>query len=269
LTALGSNAKKDSIRADVAKHLQSHYHPPSANTKLIVNKNKNHINPYFDLWAWTNQNLEWAGPEERTVKIRMSHATLPVIYHHFGCVCPSFESLELIRQVAKGRKVLDLGSGNGYWTYMLRRMEPLSKKEKKLDVIPIDNGMSEWRTMWVGDTVQADGVQWLQKNDGGKDAVLLLVYPTVGNEFTSKMIKAYRESIITLSCAVLDADCPCRWHNDHLSRHSERIGLHCFCQGDHRGLDGARDARLAESAADTAAEFRRQRRSAVHVREEQ
>ena len=72
-------------------------------------------------------------------------------------------------------------------------MEPVSKKEKKLEVVPIDNGMSEWRTLWVGDTVQADGVQYLQEHDGGKDAVLLLVYPTVGNEFTSKMINAYRE----------------------------------------------------------------------------
>lgn len=156
-----------------------------------MNKTKNHINPYFDLWAWTNQNLEWAGPEERTVLIRQSHAILPVIYHHFGCVCPSYESLEYIRQVAKGRKVLDMGSGNGYWSYMLRRMEPASKKEKKLDVVPIDNGMSEWRTVWVGDTVEADGVDWLKKNGGGQDAVLLMVYPTVGGDFTRRMIDAY------------------------------------------------------------------------------
>ncbi|KAK5135657.1 hypothetical protein LTR08_004958 [Meristemomyces frigidus] len=196
LKGLASNAKKDSIRSDVAKHLQSLYHPPSPGSKLVVNKTKTHVNPYFDLWAWTNQNLEWAGPEERTVNVKTSHATLPVIYHHFGCVCPSYESLELIRQVSKGRVVLDLGSGNGYWTYMLRRMEPGSKKETKLEVVPIDNGMSEWRTIWVGDTVQADGVQWLQENDGGKAAVLLLVYPTVGNEFTSKMIRAYHGTTI-------------------------------------------------------------------------
>ncbi|KAK5121622.1 hypothetical protein LTR85_004794 [Meristemomyces frigidus] len=196
LTALGSNAKKGSVRADVAKHLQSHYHSPSATAKLVVNKSKSHVNPYFDLWAWTNQNLEWGGPEDKTVKVKMSHAILPVLYHHFGCVCPSYEALELIRQVSKGRPVLDVGSGNGYWTYTLRRMEPASKKEKKMDVVPIDNGMSEWRTMWIGDTVQADGTEWMQQHEGGKDAVLLLVYPTVGNEFTSKMIKAYHGTTI-------------------------------------------------------------------------
>lgn len=127
------------------------------------------------------------------MKVKMAHAILPILYHHFGCVCPSYESLSLIQQVARGRAILDIGCGNGYWTYMLRRMEPASKKEKKLELVPIDDGTSEWRTMWVGDTTEADGVKWLQQHDGGKDAVLLLVYPTVGNEFTSKMIKAYRK----------------------------------------------------------------------------
>ncbi|KAI7583898.1 hypothetical protein KC316_g7005 [Hortaea werneckii] len=92
-----------------------------------------------------------------------------------------------------------MGSGNGYWTYMLRRMEPSSKKEKKLDVVPIDNGMSEWRTMWVGGTVEADGVEWLKKNDGAKDSVLLMVYPTVGGEFTKRMVDAYDGT--TIFCA--------------------------------------------------------------------
>lgn len=195
---MGSNAKKGSIRAEVAKHLQERYQPPAAESKLAVNKTKNHVNPYFDLWAWSCQNLEWGGPEESTAKVKISHAMLPVLYHHFGCICPSYESLELIRQVTKGRRVLDVGSGNGYWTFMLRRMEPPSKKEKKLDVMPIDNGMSEWRTMWVGDTVEADGKMWLEQNDGGKEDVLLLVYPTVGQDFTSNMIKAYSELARTL-----------------------------------------------------------------------
>ncbi|EMC96803.1 hypothetical protein BAUCODRAFT_46023, partial [Baudoinia panamericana UAMH 10762] len=199
LTALASNAKKGSIRADVAKHLQTHHHPPSASTGIVVNKSKTHVNPYFDLWAWTNQNLEWGGPEEGTAKIKISHAMLPVIYHHFGCVCPSYEALEIIRQLARGRRVLDVGSGNGYWTYMLRRMEPGSKKERKLEVVPVDSGMSEWRTLWVGDTVEADGAKYLQQQDGGKEEVLLLVYPTVGNEFTSKMIRAYQGT--TIVCA--------------------------------------------------------------------
>ncbi|TKA28539.1 hypothetical protein B0A54_16221 [Friedmanniomyces endolithicus] len=194
LTALSSNAKKGSVRADIAKHLLAHYHPASPDSKLAVSKSaKQHTNPYFDLWAWSCQNLEWAGPEEGTAKVKISHAMLPVLYHHFGCICPSYEALETIRLVAKGRRVLDLGSGNGYWTYMLRRMEPVGKKEKRVEVVAVDSGMSEWRTVWVGDTVEMGGKEWLEKYGGGREAVLLLVYPMVGGEFTSRMIGAYRQ----------------------------------------------------------------------------
>lgn len=177
---------------DVARHLQSLYAPPSPETKLVVNRNKDHVNPYLDVWAWSNQNIEWAGPEANTVKIKQSHAILPVLYHHFGCVCPSYEALSLISQLSRGRTIVDMGSGNGYWTYMLRRM---AQGKKKLEVIAIDSGLSEWRTMWVGDTVEADGVKWLYQHQGARDMVLLLVYPNTGEDFTSKMIKAYRKSL--------------------------------------------------------------------------
>ncbi len=129
------------------------------------------MNPYFDVWAWSNQNLEWAGPEPGTARIKQSHAILPVLYHHFGCVCPSYEALSLISQLSQGRYIIDMGSGNGYWTYMLRRLET---GKKQLTVVPVDSGMSEWRTMWIGDTVKMDGVKWLKQNNGGQAAVLLL-----------------------------------------------------------------------------------------------
>jgi len=64
-------------------------------------------------------------------------------------------------------------------------------KQKPLTVIPVDNGISEWRTVWVPDTLQIDGVDYLKKNADGKDQVLLLVYPQVGLEFTSRILKAY------------------------------------------------------------------------------
>lgn len=175
---------------DVAKHLQSLYQPPAAEKKLTVPKNKSHVNPYFDVLAWSNQNLEWAGPEASSHKIKISHALLPVLYHHFSCVCPSFEALEIIRLVAKGRPIADIGSGNGYWPYMLRRMKD---GKKNLEVVPVDNGLSDWRTLWVPDTVEMDSAEWLKKNGNGKDHVLLLVYPQVSHGFTAKTIKAYRK----------------------------------------------------------------------------
>ena len=72
---------------------------------------------------------------------------------------------------------------------MLRKFE--SNPKKALQVLPIDNGQSEWRTMWVGDTVEVDGEKWLRQNKGGVEDVLLLVYPVVGQEFTGKMLRAY------------------------------------------------------------------------------
>lgn len=80
---------------------------------------------------------------------------------------------------------------------MLRRMKD---GKKHLEVTPIDNGISEWRTMWVGDTVEIDGVKWLQQHADGKDHVLLLVYPQVGLEFTSKTIKAYSKFVLFETC---------------------------------------------------------------------
>jgi hypothetical protein len=193
LKALGANAKKETIRMDVAKHLQALYQPPAAERKIAVPKNKSHVNPYFDVLAWANQNVEWAGPEATSDKIKISHALLPVLYHHFSCVCPSFEALEIMRIVAKGRPIADIGSGNGYWTYMLRRMKD---GKKSLEVVPVDNGLSEWRTLWVPDTVEMDSADWLKKNDNGKGHVMTLVYPQVGHDFTERTIKAYRKYAI-------------------------------------------------------------------------
>ena len=111
--------------------------------------------------------------------------------HHFGCVVPSYESLEVIKQMARGRRVLEIGSGNGYWAYMLRRMG--------LNVTAVDNLQSEYRTLWIGDTLVQDGEKYLKTEKGAKDALLLLVYPIVGLNFTSKILKAYKGDVICVA----------------------------------------------------------------------
>jgi hypothetical protein len=73
---------------------------------------------------------------------------------------------------------------------MLRRMKD---GKKNLEVVPVDNGLSDWRTLWVADTVEMDGAEWLKRHEGGKGHVLLLVYPQVSHDFTAKTIRAYRE----------------------------------------------------------------------------
>ena len=167
---------------------------PALLSKLTIPKAKSppSQNPYFDFWVWSCRNLEWCGPCSSSERVGTSHHVLPVFMHHFGCATPSHESLEVLRLLADGRPVADVGSGNGYWSFLLRCYG--------LVVQPVDNMQSEWRVNWVDDTTITDGVKWLRKNAGGKDMVLLLVYPVVGggvgggNEgaFTRDLVKAFQ-----------------------------------------------------------------------------
>lgn len=147
-----------------------------------------HTNPYYDYWRWSCQQVQWAGPTADTVKINHSHYILPILYHHFGCVCPSYESLEIIKQVSKGRPIIEVGSGNGYWALLLRRLE--------IEVQAVDNIESEWRTTWIPDTIVTDGVAYLKKQKGGKDAVLLMVYPVTRSGFTTSILEAYKGNVV-------------------------------------------------------------------------
>ena len=111
--------------------------------------------------------------------------------HHFGCVVPSYEALSIIAQTAITRNVVEIGSGNGYWTYMLRRLS--------VKVTAVDNIQSEYRTLWIGDTIPTDGEKYLDEVKGAKDAVLLLVYPIVGQDFTSRILNAYKGNTICIA----------------------------------------------------------------------
>ncbi|ROV97175.1 hypothetical protein VPNG_08827 [Cytospora leucostoma] len=205
LKAFGSNAKRGSVRASVAANLSSkRYIHPGAAQQLSVPKKKSAAslppNPYFDFWAWSCRSLEWCGPCPESEARPHSHHVLPIFMHHFGCVVPSYESLEVLRAVADGRTVVDMGSGNGYWAFMLR--------QHGVDVAPVDNAQSEWRVSWVDDTVIMDGARWLSqgKNAGGKDMVLLMVYPVVGGGvgggveggFTRGLMDAYKGDTVAV-----------------------------------------------------------------------
>ena len=189
LTGLAANAKKDSHRARIAQNLQS---KRLIRGEYTTSKTKKQIvNPYYDYWCWSCENLEWAGPEVGTVNVKTSHHVLPVLMHHFGCVVPSYEGLEVIKKAARGRPVVEIGSGNGYWAYMLRRMG--------FKVNAVDNLQSEYRTLWISDTIVQDGEKYLQSEQSTEDAVLLLVYPIVGLEFTNKILNAYKGSSIIVA----------------------------------------------------------------------
>lgn len=207
LKALGANAKKGSIRSSVAAHLTSKRFIHPAATNLNIPKKKPAAkdvppNIYLDFWEWSCRNLEWCGPgPEAEARPQQSHHILPIFMHHFGCAVPSYESLEILRLVAAGRTVVDVGSGNGYWTFMLR-LHGLA------NVVPVDNAQSDWRASWVSDTVASDGTKWLAqpRNAGGAGMVLLMVYPVVGGGlaggveggFTRDLMKAFKGDTVAV-----------------------------------------------------------------------
>ncbi|EKD14525.1 uncharacterized protein L3040_000046 [Drepanopeziza brunnea f. sp. 'multigermtubi'] len=193
LTSLAANAKKGSPRETVAKYLQSR-----RKCLFKVPRAKAHINPYYDMWVLSCQETAFLGPlpdpsYASPANAKHTHPILPLFYHHFGCVVPSYEALHIVSQVvadAKADGVIDMASGNGYWTYMLRAM--------KVDVVAVDNMASEYRTMWIEDTVKADGVEYLKKNTGGRGKVLLMVYMVTAGSFTQRVLQAYRGNIIVV-----------------------------------------------------------------------
>jgi hypothetical protein len=83
-----------------------------------------------------------------------------------------------------------MASGNGYWTYLLRRMN--------LEVTAVDNMDSEYRMMWISDTVKADGIEYLKRNAGGKGRLLLMVYVVTAGSFTRRLLEAYQGDTIVV-----------------------------------------------------------------------
>ncbi|ORY18953.1 hypothetical protein BCR34DRAFT_552997 [Clohesyomyces aquaticus] len=232
LRAYQFSAKKNTLRKSIADHLTSRYQNTAPG--LLPSKKQSqshpHINPYLTFWTLSCHLLQWAGPWLATRKTTISHHVLPVFYHHFGCVVPSFHALWVIAKLAQPNKpskenvkpILDIGSGNGYWTYMLRRLE-LEQGMKKLEVYPVDDGTSEYRAMWVPDTIRTSGLEFLSqdhecppyesldlggngqsfsrpklKPQGGRNCVLLLVYPQAESDFTGPVLKKFRGDTIVV-----------------------------------------------------------------------
>lgn len=192
LRALEEEGKSASIRRHAGAYLRAKRDLDSDVSKVSKNKQA-HWNPGLTFWAWYCRNAEWAGPVPETGLRSVNHPVLPVLMHHFGCVVPTWESIELLRAVtSKGRKTIhEIGSGNGYWAYLLR--------QAGLEVQAVDNGQSVFRTNWIGDTINMDALKYLASAKGAPDGVLLMVYPVVSGEFTRKVLAAYQGNDIVVA----------------------------------------------------------------------
>jgi hypothetical protein len=206
LNGFKSNSKANTIRKRVADHLSSRFHNTTTGL-LPKKKDRAHINPYLSLWTYSCQELEWAGPILSTSYTKISHHILPIFYHHFGCIVPSYSALHVLAKLAQPAKpktesvrpILDVGSGNGYWTYMLRHFPLPAPEMKILDVRPIDSGLSEYRVSWVKDTIKTDGKEYLRRNANGKGTILLLVYPQATGDFTGPILKIFEGDTIVVA----------------------------------------------------------------------
>ncbi|ORY60585.1 uncharacterized protein BCR38DRAFT_349277 [Pseudomassariella vexata] len=200
LKTFSSNARKGSLRQSIASYLitKRYLHPFLPALQIPRSKKSAPPNPYLDFISWACVNLEWAGPCPASEALKGSHHVLPVFMHHFGCVCPSHEALSILKVLAAGREIWDMGSGNGYWAFMLRAYG--------LVVKPVDNAQSSWRVSWVSDTEIADGEAYIRSHDSGRDAVLLLVYPIVGGGiaggqeggFTRGLLREYKGDTVAV-----------------------------------------------------------------------
>ena len=205
LKGFKANSKAKTLRAQISTHLESRF--LNKTQGLLPNKkDRVHKNPYLDLWTYSCYELEWAGPIPSTTHTKISHHILPIFYHHFGCVVPSHAALSVLAKLAQPSKpskepvrpILDIGSGNGYWTFMLQNLQ-LESGMLPLKVHAIDNQTSEYRVTWIPDTVIASGDAWLASHDGGKGSVLLLVYPQATGDFTTTVLEAFKGDAIVVA----------------------------------------------------------------------
>ncbi|KAF2786366.1 hypothetical protein K505DRAFT_330409 [Melanomma pulvis-pyrius CBS 109.77] len=205
LKGIKANSKANTLRATIATHLSTRFF--NHTTSLLPSKKPRiHKNPYLDLWTYSCQELEWAGPQPSTTSTKISHHILPIFYHHFGCVVPTYSALSVIAKLAQPSKpskepvrpILDIGSGNGFWTFMLRNLS-LEAGMLPLQVHAVDNQTSEYRVTWIPDTILTTGVEYLAKNANGKGAVLLLVYPQATGDFTETVLRAFEGDVVVVA----------------------------------------------------------------------
>lgn len=101
----------------------------------------------------------------------------------YGFAIPNLEALEYIKKYSP---LLEVGSGTGYWSHELKKLN--------VDIIATDLGMWQkesqwqWEKSWV-EVEQIDGVEAVRKYP---DRTLLMIWPSYNNIWAYKTLKEYQ-----------------------------------------------------------------------------
>lgn len=96
---------------------------------------------------------------------------------NYGYAIPSAKALATIES-ASGRRVLEIGSGTGYWAMLLQA--------RGVDVIAVDTGVEFNTPKWFPATVKQDGAKYLETHGGSADRALFLCWPRDGQSFVEQ-----------------------------------------------------------------------------------
>lgn len=106
-----------------------------------------------------------------------------MIIQYFGYAIPDPQALSIIKeytmtleQPCLPRRVIEIGSGLGYWTYLLRQ------EGLQVDAVDTMEEFNQVDRYWIKDTIKADAVDYLKENNS-KESVLLMVWPRSCEEF--------------------------------------------------------------------------------------
>ncbi|CAH6421077.1 Hypothetical protein UVM_LOCUS337 [uncultured virus] len=141
---------------------------------------------FFD-FANLCENIEWFTTRDLAIR-------------DFSWAIPTAAALRLCMNRAPDGRIVEIGSGLGYWASLLER--------HGADVVAVDDHSErEARTLHFARTVQQEGVKYLQENDGCADRALLLCWPRSADEFLQK----YRGNTLLF---VGELDGGCTWSMD-------------------------------------------------------
>lgn len=97
----------------------------------------------------------------------------------YSWVIPSHEALSSCVRLAKTGKIIEIGSGSGYWTSLLRGYGA--------DVIAVDPHPASRHFIW--DTIRRKGEEYLTDQGGCPDRALFMCWPR--GSFGDKVLQAY------------------------------------------------------------------------------